>query len=164
MVDLLSSIIMFLRPILVELAWIFLNSTFLLRSYNTCFSTTPIGVVTPKILKESSGSILNFLGPVNNIGLLWNWKWLFPLLYLLSELVRQDSSSPNSSIFASNVLKVFFTFLFSLLISDLLDLLDRLALELSSSIFCFLTSLLLPSVQWDAVWPYFSHLKLFFFR
>ena len=53
---------------------------------------------------------------------------------LLLELVRSDSSSPNSSIFASVVVKVFFVLLFILLISDLLDLLDRLDLDLFSLI------------------------------
>ena len=130
MVDWLFSRIRFLRSILMDFVWLFLNNNCLFHYSNVFYSTTPVGVVTSGTLTEYSGSGFNFLGIVNDAGLLRKWKWLFPLLSLLSELVRLDSSSTYLHIFASNVVKVFFIWIFRLLMSELLDLLDRLALEL----------------------------------
>ena len=67
---------------------------------------------------------------MNDSRLLWNWKWLLPLLSFLSELVRSESSSPNLSICNYFTVKVSFIWLFSLLVSDLLGLLDWLSLYL----------------------------------
>ena len=161
MVDWLSIRILFLRSSLMDLAWLFLNIKFLFRDSNASCGTTPVGAFTPGALTESSGSVLDFLGPLNDVRLLWNWKWLFPLLSSLSELVRMDYSSPNSSMLASNVVKVFFVFLFSLSISDLLDLLGWIAQGILSLILFFLSSFLLRYGQLDAGWPSFSHLNFF---
>ena len=161
MLDWLPSRITFLRSILIDLEWLFLNSNIMFYSSYAYSSTPPVRVFTPGIWTESSGSILNFLVPVNDVGFLWNRKWLFPLLSSLLELLRLESSSPNLSIFASNAAKIILVFLFSLLIPDLLDFLDWLALELLSSFFSFLPSFLLTSVQWDVEWPSLSHLRHF---
>ena len=121
----------------MDLTWIFLNITFLFHYSNTCCSITHIGVVTPVILTESSGYVLKLLVPVNDVGLLWKWKWLFPIMSALSELVRSYSLYLNSSISAFIVVKVFFVWLFRFPMLDLLELLDRLALYLSPSFYFF---------------------------
>ena len=165
MVDCMHSRITFLMSSLLELVWLFLNSTFLFRPSNYFYSTTHVGVFTPGVLTESLWSLLNFLDPVNDIGLLCNCKWLFTLLSSLSELMRLDSSSPNSPIFNSIVVKVFLICLFSLMMSDLLDFLDRLTLDLLSSLllcYFFLPSFLLPYGQWDSGRPSLPHLKHYF--
>ena len=55
----------------------------------------------------------------------------------MSELVKLESSSPNSPIFASIVVNVLLIYLLNLMMSDLLDLLDQLDMDLLSSIILF---------------------------
>ena len=59
------------RANLMDLAWLLLNSIFLFRSSNIWCSTKSIGLVTPQILTDYLGNGLNFLGLVNDDGLLW---------------------------------------------------------------------------------------------
>ena len=101
-----------------------------------CCSITP----TPGVWFWLFFSVWNIWKPLyGSVTLLWNLKCESPLLSSLSEMVRSKYSFSSSTLFSSKVVQDFFIYFLRLFLSDLFDLLDFLdilVLDFSSS--CFL--------------------------
>ena len=149
MVDWLRRSITFLTLRSMESVCFFSSSTFLMCFSGACCSNTPTHGVWSQLLL----SVWNICNPFcGSMMLLWNWKWESLSLSSLSNLVRLESLSYNSSILSLEVLKEFSVALLILFISGLLDFLDLMVIEFPS--LWFLSGVFLDFFRkWDSGCP-----------